>query len=161
MANHLLRKHREVYSKFWDWSDNGLEWAILDGYQWTELGWFNYIQPLKAGKAGVGRSARSIRNFPMQANGAELLRLACIMASEDGVRICAPVHDAILIMTPETEIETELGRMQIHMRAASALILNGFELRSDSNIIVHPDRYMDERGTNFWNIVLSKLPKAQ
>ena len=36
----------------------------------------------------------------MQANGAEMLRLACCFATERGVRVCAPVHDAILIEAP-------------------------------------------------------------
>ena len=36
----------------------------------------------------------------MQANGAEMLRLACCLAIERGVKVCAPVHDAILIDRP-------------------------------------------------------------
>ena len=42
----------------------------------------------------------SLRNFPMQANGAEMLRLACCLATERGVGVCAPVHDALLVEAP-------------------------------------------------------------
>jgi hypothetical protein len=33
---------------------------------------------------------------PCGANGAEMLRLACCLATERGIEVCAPVHDAIL-----------------------------------------------------------------
>jgi len=40
---------------------------------------------------------RTIQNFPMQANGAEMLRLACCLTTESQVEVCMPVHDALLI----------------------------------------------------------------
>ena len=48
---------------------------------------------------------RSLRNFPMQANGAEMLRIACILLTEAGIRVCAPVHDALLIEAPLDELD--------------------------------------------------------
>ena len=32
-----------------------------------------------------------LRNFPMQANGAEMLRLACCFTTEAGIKVCAPI----------------------------------------------------------------------
>src|SRR3954464_13305113 len=49
---------------------------------------------------GAAFNPRSLANFPMQANGAEMLRLACCLATERGIRVCAPVHDALLIEAP-------------------------------------------------------------
>ena len=60
---------------------------------WTVFGWEIHIH-------GNDLRESSIRNFPMQANGAEMLRLACILAIEAGVKVIAPVHDAILIEYP-------------------------------------------------------------
>ena len=34
---------------------------------------------------------------PLQGNGAEMLRLACSLATERGVTVIAPVHDALMI----------------------------------------------------------------
>src|SRR3954453_15813210 len=93
---------------------------------------------------------RSIRNFPMQANGAEMLRIACCLGTKRGVRICAPVHDAILIEAPIAEIEAEGGRMRAHMQAASRVVLGGFELRTDAEIVRWPARYSDPRGAVMW-----------
>ncbi len=37
------------------------------------------------------------------------------------------------------------------MAQASAIVLDGFQLRSDAKIVRWPDRYMDERGWEFWD----------
>jgi hypothetical protein len=39
-------------------------------------------------------------NWPMQANGAEMMRIAAMAATEAGIEVCAPVHDAFLIAAP-------------------------------------------------------------
>jgi hypothetical protein len=39
------------------------------------------------------------------------------------------------------------------MAEASAIVLGGFELRSDVKIIPSPERYMDPRGTVMWGRV--------
>jgi transcriptional regulator of nitric oxide reductase len=93
----------------------------------------------------------------MQANGAEMLRLACIRLIDDGVRICAPVHDAILIEAPLAELDDVVAHTQTVMRAASAAVLDGFMLESDSKIVRAPERYMDERGETMWNTVMGQL----
>ena len=56
-----------------------------------------------------GTNPRSLRNFPMQANGAEMLRIACILGTERGIEVCAPVHDAVLIAAPVERIDAEVG----------------------------------------------------
>jgi DNA polymerase I-like protein with 3'-5' exonuclease and polymerase domains len=89
---------------------------------------------------------RTIANFPMQANGAEILRLACCMAVQAGIRVCAPVHDALLVAAPIEEIEQEVAKTQAIMREASEIVLGGFPLNPDIKVIRHPDRYMDPRG---------------
>ena len=39
------------------------------------------------------------------------------------------------------------------MAEASAIVLGGFTLRSEAQLIRYPDRYIDERGTHMWNTV--------
>ena len=90
-AESCLRLHRELYRGFWRWSDARRITRCSAGL----------CTPSSAGRC-IPRNpkALSLRNFPMQANGAEMLRLACIYATEPGLRVCAPVHDAILIEAP-------------------------------------------------------------
>lgn len=149
-ARELLRKHRETYKKFWAWSGSALDFAMLKGFLPTVFGW----------RVSVGRDTnpRSLRNFPMQANGAEMLRLACCLATERGIKVCAPIHDALLVEGPAAEINEVVAATQRAMAEASRIVLSGFELRSDAKVVVFPDRYSDKRGLEMWNKVMSLLP---
>lgn len=96
---------------------------------------------------------RTLRNFPIQANGAEMLRLACCLLTEAGIAVCAPVHDAVLIEADADEIELvveEAGRL---MQLASQIVLAGFTIRTEAKIARYPERYYDERGKEMWNRV--------
>jgi hypothetical protein len=104
---------------------------------------------------------RSLRNFPMQANGAEMLRLACCLATESGIEVCAPIHDAVLITAPLERLEADVARMQDAMREASRIVLAGFELGTDAHIVRYPERYMDERGAVMWQRVMALLESAE
>lgn len=108
---------------------------------------------------GPDANSRSLRNFPAQANGAEMLRLACSYAVERGINVIAPVHDALLVEGPEGEIDEVVARTQGSMADASRMVLFGFELRSDAKVVRYPDRYMDERGERMWNTVWGLLQR--
>jgi hypothetical protein len=149
VARELLRTHRETYRKFWEWSDAALDHAMLHGSLYTVFGWCVHV--------GEVSNPRSLRNFPMQANGAEMLRLACCLAVERGVEICAPVHDAVLICAPDERLESDIAVMRDAMAEASRVVLTGFELSTDVKITRWPDRYMDERGAVMWERVMGLI----
>jgi len=151
-ARELLRLHHETYAKFWWWSDAAVDYAMLTGHLFTVFGWTLHVTPQT--------NARSLRNFPMQANGAEMLRLACCLATERGVSVCAPVHDAILIESPLPQLDEAIVEAQKAMTDASAEVLGGFRLRSDAKIFRYPDRYVDERGTRMWAEVWTILQEC-
>ena len=155
-ARELLRLHRETYRVFWRWSDAAVDRAILNGSLHTVFGW-------RVGVPAVSNE-RSLRNFPMQANGAEMLRLACCLGTEWGIEVCAPVHDAVLICAPLERLDAEVARMRQAMAEASRIVLDGFELGTDAHIVRYPDRYMDERGEVMWarviNLINGQLPEA-
>jgi DNA polymerase-1 len=144
-GRNLLQLHRETYPAFWNWSDAAVNQAMLTSKLQTTFGWTVHIQ--------TKANDRSLRNFPMQANGAEMLRLACCLMVEAGIEVCAPVHDAILIVAQKSEVERTVKKAKQLMEDASAIILDGFRLRSDEKVIAYPDRYMDERGEKMWNTV--------
>ena len=97
----------------------------------------------------------------MQGNGAEMLRIACIFLTEAGIRVCAPVHDALLIELPVNELESGLTKAQGLIRLASRAVLGDFELGSDAKVVSYPDRYMDERGQVMWDTVMSLIQKIK
>jgi hypothetical protein len=151
LARELLRLHHETYKVFWRWSDSALNYAMLHGKLWTVFGWTIHI--------GTNPNPRSLRNFPMQANGAEMLRIGCCLAVEQGIRVCAPVHDAILIEAPLADLDEAVITTQKAMSDASAAVLNGFRLRSEVKTVRYPNRYMDERGVKMWDTVWGILER--
>jgi hypothetical protein len=152
-ASDLLQLHRRTYARYWKWSDDALDHAMFWSYLPTVLDWRLRI--------GSTVNPRSIRNYPCQANGAELLRLLCILATEAGIRIVAPVHDAVLIEAPIDEIEEAIARTRALMARASEMLLRGFILRTDPKVkaVCWPDRYMDKRGRDFWDRIMKLLPR--
>jgi hypothetical protein len=147
----LLQLHRQTYPNFWRWSDGAESHAMLRNWLRTVFGWTIRVGP--------ETNPRSLRNFPCQANGAEMLRLACCFATEGGVNVVAPVHDALMVEGPADAIDGVVDQTQEAMAEASAIVLNGFRLRSDARIIQWPHRYMDERGREFWHRVMALLPE--
>ena len=122
---------------------------MLGGRLWAGFGW--QIQTRD------DINDRSLRNFPMQANGAEMLRIACILLTEAGIRVCAPVHDALLIEAPLDELDEAIAITKSLMQEASRIVLDGFALGSDVKEVRHPDRYMDKRGVVMWNKVMKLI----
>jgi hypothetical protein len=153
LARELLRLHRETYRVFWRWSDAALDCAMITGTLHTVFGWRVQV----SGNA----NPRSLRNFPMQANGAEMLRLACSIGTESGIEICAPVHDAVLIEAPLARLDHDIARMQDAMREASRVVLDGFELSTDVEVVWYPDRYSDTRGALMWRRVMDLIQQQE
>ncbi len=86
-----------------------------------------------------------------------MLRLACCLATERGIRVCAPVHDALLIEAEIPQIESAVAETAEAMWEASEIVLDGFSLRSDEQIVRYPDRYTDPRGERFWDKLMNLL----
>jgi DNA polymerase I-like protein with 3'-5' exonuclease and polymerase domains len=145
----LLDLHRQTYPRYWAWSDAIQDRAMLHGVLRASFGWTVHVGP--------DANPRSLRNFGMQANGAEMLRLACCRATEGGVTVCAPVHDALLVEGPADRIGEVVAGTQAAMQRASEIVLGGFALRTEAKVVRHPDRYMDERGEEMWDNVQELL----
>ncbi len=149
VARELLRLHRQTYPRFWKWSESAVDCAMVYRNLQTVFGWQLHV--------GSDVNPRSLANFPCQANGAEMLRLACCLMTERGIGLCCPIHDAVMVEGPTNTIEQTVATAQLAMREASAIVLGGFQLETDAEIVSYPNRYMDERGTAMWASVLSIL----
>jgi hypothetical protein len=148
-AKELLRLHRETYKVFWRWCEGTVDHAMLHGKLWTTFGWTVHVDQ--------DPNPRFLQNFPMQANGAEMLRLACNQLIEAGISVCAPIHDAVLIEAPLSVLDATIELAQQIMSDASAVILDGFRLNTDVDVTRYPERYSDERGVEMWESVMRLL----
>ena len=146
VGRHLLRAHHETYRDFWKWSDAVVDHALLTGSLQTVFGW-----PVQLGDRP---NPPSLRNFPCQANGSEMLRLAACFATEQNIEVCALIHDAALICAPLDRLADDIHCMQAAMAKASRIVPDGFELRTDAHVVRYPDRYHDQRGAVMWDQVM-------
>ena len=149
-ANRLLQAHKDTFPDYWRWNGRILDQGFGNGTLKTTFAWRRIVLH-EAKPASVG-------NFPVQGNGAEMLRLAIIKMHESGIQVAAPIHDAVLVEGPCEDVEEIVAVTQRCMREASRIILNGFELESDVKVVTYPNRYMDEeRGGPFWNNVMNLI----
>src|ERR1700741_4029288 len=126
-AQDLLRRLAQTFPTYTSWADNVVDVGQLQGHLSTVFGWTlrteNTPRPT------------TLRNFPMQANGAEMLRLACCLATERGIRVCAPVHDAVLIEADLDSIDDAVAAIRAAMAEASRIVLDGLEVGTDAEVI--------------------------
>jgi DNA polymerase I len=138
-ARRLLDISKRSFPRLWAWLFEARDQAMLAGEVSTVFGW-----TMRIGSSG---KSRSILNYPMQANAAEMMRLACCLATERRIEICCPVHDALVVTAPLDRIDDDVARTQAAMAEASRIVLDGFELASEVDegaFVRHPNRYTDK-----------------
>ena len=84
-----------------------------------------------------------------------MLRIACILLSDHAIRICAPIHDALLIEAPLDELDDVITKAESLMRKASGIVLDGFELNSDVKVKIGRAPRL-----NSSHIPLSRMPSS-
>jgi hypothetical protein len=137
IARELLENFDRSYSTFRRWNQRFVDTVMFRGEARTVFGW--------PARVLFNPNPRAIANFPMQGNGAEMMRIACCLGVERGVEVAASVHDAVVIAAPIGAIDGAAVTMQAAMAEASRAVLDGFELGTDAKIVRYPDRFMDER----------------
>jgi hypothetical protein len=158
-AHVMLCQHHEQFAQYWAWSDDFMQHALQTGIMRTAFGW--------QCRTGITEfNERTLRNWPVQATGADILRIAGILAARHGLELIAPVHDAVMLQAPIDRIEADVALMREIMRRASRIVLNRdrtgtHELRTDATIVRYPDRYSDARGEAIWQRVLELLAQQQ
>jgi len=150
-AAYLLRLLDRTYTVFSRWAEAETSSAQLRGWQRTKSGWHRWLT--------AKDTANSVRNWPVQSLGAEMLRLACCLATERGITVDMPVHDALLVGSTADAIDETVAATRAAMAEASRLVLDGFEIATDAKVVRYPDRYMDGRegAELMWNRVNALL----
>lgn len=155
-AQAFLHWNYAEFSVFRAWRERVINHFALNGVLSTVFGWRlhkNSYLPLEEQD-----KERTIANFPAQANGAEMMRLSAIWATEAELKVCAPVHDAFLIEAPLSQFDSDVAIMEDIMKKASRVVLgNRLELRVGVEKVRSPDRYSDPRGEVLWKTIMDIL----
>jgi DNA polymerase I-like protein with 3'-5' exonuclease and polymerase domains len=146
----LLKQHKRTFPRFWQWVNDVASTAAARRKLVAAFGWQINVSP--------ATKATTLQNWPCQAAGAEMLRLAVIGAVEHGIKVCAPVHDALLIEAADHDIDAAVELTQDIMGKASRAVLHGTTVQTDAKIIRYPDRYEEDRGAVIWHKLQSLLP---
>jgi DNA polymerase I len=149
IASNLIERHRRLYPRFWCWRDEQVDVAMLTRKIETVFGWPLHIS--------VSPNQRTLYNFPMQANGAEMLRLAVMRLCAAGIVPSMLIHDGILIEARDRE---QIEHAMDIMRSAGRDVCGGFEIGVDVDQLLRPgEHYCDKRDVakEMWATVMDAL----
>jgi DNA polymerase I len=135
IASGIIGQHKHAYPRFWEWREQEVLHAMLDRKVVTSFGW-----PLRI---ATSPNTRSLYNFPMQGDGAEMLRLAAVGLCEAGIVPCMLIHDGILLEVDDPE---QVDLVVKIMRNAGLETCEGLEIGVDiDQRLEHGARYRDKR----------------
>jgi DNA polymerase-1 len=149
IASTIIEHHKRTYPRFWQWRAGQVQAAMLTRRIESTFGW-----PLRL---TTSPNQRTLYNFPMQANGAEMLRLAAWRLCEAGIVPVMLIHDGILLEVTDRE-QIELA--QDIMRRAGRDVCDGFEIGVDvDQMLAGGTRYSDKRpmAKKMWGTIMGAL----
>ena len=96
-AREILARLHAQFRQYGDYAQSVCDHAGLQLEIGTPFGWRM--------QCPSDINPRTVRNFPAQSTGSEILHVACVLAERRGIEIVAPVHDAIVAEGPAGQVE--------------------------------------------------------
>lgn len=144
-ARQLIESHVKAYSCFWRWRQAVIDTVMCGGGISTPYGWERRLKE--------NDTPNSIANFPVQAAGAEILRVAITALVGAGYKVVAPVHDAVLVEIDENGWEAASQDIRRFMERASTAVVPEINVRTDCEYVMPGKHYVDKWGIDFWKVV--------
>jgi hypothetical protein len=119
-AREIHALHRLTYPVFHRWLDDMVAQAKFEGVIQSPFGWPQTIT--------ADTTNRSLMNFPAQAGGGDMMRITAIAATEAGIAVGAPVHDAFWIAAPVERIDDTITTMKAIMVRTSEIVTGGLAI---------------------------------
>jgi hypothetical protein len=147
-ARNLMDRHRALYPGIWHFLDGAVTHARKHGFLSTVLGW----RVDTSHRANPdSRKSTFQRNFLVQGTSAEITHLACCKALDQGIRVIATVHDALMIEAPLSELDEAVVTTQEVMASASRDVLSILSLFTSVDVTPYPERYMGRSNSEIWD----------
>jgi hypothetical protein len=149
IASEIIERHKRRYPRFWQWRADMVQTAMLERRMESVFGWPLHIS--------TSPNKRTLYNFPMQANGAEMLRLATMRLCDAGIIPIMLIHDGILLEETDRE-KIELAK-EI-MRGAGRDVCDGLTIDVDVDQMLEGGaRYRDKRplAQQMWDTIMDVL----
>lgn len=130
--------HKKIFSKYWQWQERAVSSYAQGVPMMTKDGWFLWCDnpnPLSAG------------NFPIQGAGGAVLRRASKYCHDAGLRVIAPLHDALYIVHDEGKTEESVATLRDCMQRAFQDFYP-HKIRIDAKTIGRDDLWVEEKGAS-------------
>jgi DNA polymerase-1 len=153
IASSIIEMHRRAYPRYWEWREDMVNTAMIRREIRSVFGW-----PLRI---STSPNKRTLYNFPMQSNGAEMLRLAAWRLCEVDIVPCMLIHDGLLIEARDME---QVERAKHIMRAAGRDVCDGLEIGVDTDqLLLNGERYRDKRpvAQKMWAAMMRTLQEIR
>jgi DNA polymerase I len=159
-ARALVELHKFTYPVANRWVQEAVHKALLSEIMATKFGWKWRCVPYQTALGYDFPTPRSIRNFNCQANGADMMRAAVVLAYRAGISVVSTMHDALMITAPISQLDADIAATKECMVTAGKA-LTGFEVRVDEHVVRWPERYMDKDGAVTWNRTIAMLHEVE
>jgi hypothetical protein len=149
IASGIIDKYQRAYPVYCEWRERQAFEALLRRHVESVFGWKLRIT--------TSPNLRSLYNFPMQAGGADMLRLCATRLCDAGIIPNMLVHDALLV---EVSNIKQLRFIEDEMRRAGRDVCNGLNIGASADqVLRNGDRYRDKRpvAIKLWNAIVGKL----
>jgi DNA polymerase I-like protein with 3'-5' exonuclease and polymerase domains len=152
----ILRWHKRVFRVYWRFVDEEVMFA-RKGWIRARDGWTQF--------ADQNSKFTRLQNFPMQANGAVILREAVkLLAQHNSIELVCTLHDSIMIYCHVDDAVVHENILRRCMEQATANVMLGVQMPMKIPVEVktftHETGYTDERGSAMYGRVMSILKEA-
>lgn len=145
----LIDKHKGAFPVFWQWCED-IRHHYFEAKQPLILG-CNMSDKYASGWVGDlwtintdNPNPLSINNAPVQGTGASIMRSAVIRATEAGLNLVTPLHDALYIIHDEEDTESPKILAKCMSDAVAEYIPD--EVRMDVDTYTHDKLYVPPKG---------------
>lgn len=148
----ILRWHKQTFRQYWRYVEQQVMYARKDGWIRARDGWTQF--------ADQNTRFTKLQNFPMQANGAVILREAIkLLSQHPEIELVCTLHDSIMIYCHADDEDVHTNILRNCMIQAVTNVMRGLTMPMDIPVEVksytHEKGYVDKRGTQMFNKVMA------
>jgi hypothetical protein len=132
-ARYYLDQLKRRYPVFFEWVNQVVMQAAIAGVMYNHFGW------VRGNTRDI--NPRTLRNFPIQSAGSNLLQRVCVAADRKGVQLIGTVHDSFLLEAPITQAKDTAACLQQVIADITAETIGHPFRTGKPKIVNHPDHY--------------------
>jgi hypothetical protein len=149
IAAEIIERHKRRYPPFWQGREEAAMAALLERRIESSYSWPLHLT--------CSPNLRTLYNFPMQADGAEMIRAAAVRLCEAGIIPTMLVHDGILF---EEADRRRIEEAKAIMLDVGREVCDGLEIGVDGDPpLIGGARYRDKRpmAKVMWDTIMGVL----